>query len=127
MKRAGELPTTTMPRRNWTSSKRWRRRRRHRKTWRLLAELLSLPTVRYPASTASPQRKKEQTFTALLRQLEALARSRPALMLFEDLHWIDPSSRELLDRMIERAVAAAIAAGADVRPEFQAPGPGSHS
>ena len=48
----------------------------------LLAELLSLPTVRYPASTASPQRKKEQTFTALLRQLEALARSRPALMLF---------------------------------------------
>ena len=44
----------------------------------LLAELLSLPTVRYPASTASPQRKKEQTFTALLRQLEALARSRPA-------------------------------------------------
>ena len=51
----------------------------------LLAELLSLPTVRYPASTASPQRKKEQTFTALLRQLEALARSRPALMLFEVL------------------------------------------
>ena len=70
----------------------------------LLAELLSLPTVRYPASTASPQRKKEQTFTALLRQVEALARSRPALMLFEDLHWIDPSSRELLDRTIERAV-----------------------
>jgi class 3 adenylate cyclase len=70
----------------------------------LLAELLSLPTVRYPASTASPQRKKEQTFTALLRQLEELARSRPALMLFEDLHWFDPSSRELLDRMIERAV-----------------------
>ena len=87
----------------------------------LLAELLSLPTVRYPASTASPQRKKEQTFTALLRQLEALARSRPALMLFEDLHWIDPSSRELLDRMIERAVRLPLLLVLTFRPEFQAP------
>ena len=87
----------------------------------LLAELLSLPTVRYPASTASPQRKKEQTFTALLRQVEALARSRPALMLFEDLHWIDPSSRELLDRTIERAVRLPLLLVLTFRPEFQAP------
>ena len=87
----------------------------------LLAELLSLPTVRYPASTASPQRKKEQTFTLLLRQLEALARSRPALMLFEDLHWIDPSSRELLDRTIERAVRLPLLLVLTFRPEFQAP------
>ncbi len=86
-----------------------------------LAELLSLPTVRYPASTASPQRKKEQTFTLLLRQLEALARSRPALMLFEDLHWIDPSSRELLDRTIERAVRLPLLLVLTFRPEFQAP------
>ena len=86
-----------------------------------LAELLSLPTVRYPASTASPQRKKEQTFTVLLRQLEALARSRPALMLFEDLHWIDPSSRELLDRTIERAVRLPLLLVLTFRPEFQAP------
>ena len=112
-----DLPTTTIPRRSWTSSKRWRRR----KTWRFLAELLSLPTVRYPASTASPQRKKEQTFTALLRQVEALARSRPALMLFEDLHWIDPSSRELLDRTIERAVRLPLLLVLTFRPEFQAP------
>jgi len=37
-----------------------------------------------------------------LRQFEALARQKPVLMVFEDLHWIDPSSRELLDRIIER-------------------------
>jgi predicted ATPase len=69
----------------------------------LLAELLSLPTSRYLALQLSPQRKKERTFTELLRQLEELARHQPVLMVFEDLHWIDPSSRELLDRTVERA------------------------
>jgi hypothetical protein len=58
----------------------------------LLAELLSLPTEgRFPPLQLTPQRKKEKTFEALLRQLEALARQRPVLMLFEDVHWIDPS------------------------------------
>src|SRR5262252_1372634 len=60
----------------------------------LLAELLSLPTAgRFPPLQLAPQRKKEKTFEALLRQLEGLARQRPVLMLFEDVHWIDPSSR----------------------------------
>src|SRR5262249_60227726 len=59
----------------------------------LLAELLSLPS-RYPLPPSTPQRKREKTFEALLRQLEALARQKPVLMVFEDLHWIDPSSRE---------------------------------
>jgi hypothetical protein len=45
----------------------------------------------------TPRRRKEKTFQALLLQLEALARQRPVLMVFEDVHWIDPSSRELLD------------------------------
>ena len=39
---------------------------------------------------------------ALLRQLQALARRQPVLMMFEDLHWIDPTSRELLDLTVER-------------------------
>jgi hypothetical protein len=69
----------------------------------LFAELLSLPAApRYPPPALSAQRKKERTFEALLRQLEALARQKPVLMVFEDLHWIDLSSRELLDRTIER-------------------------
>ena len=37
-----------------------------------------------------------------MRQFEALARQKPILMIFEDVHWIDPSSRDLLDRTIER-------------------------
>jgi class 3 adenylate cyclase len=64
----------------------------------LLAELLSVPLGdRYPALNLIPQRKKEKTFEALLRQLAGLARQQPVLMIFEDLHWADPSSRELLD------------------------------
>src|SRR5262249_25555358 len=69
----------------------------------LLAELLSIPTAarRYPILTLTPQRKKEKTFEALLRQLEALARQRPVLMVLEDVHWIDPSSLELLSLTID--------------------------
>ena len=70
---------------------------------------------------STPQRKKEKTFAALLRQLEALARQKPVLMVFEDLHWIDPSSRELLDRTIERIASLPVLLLATFRPEFAPP------
>jgi class 3 adenylate cyclase/predicted ATPase len=88
----------------------------------LFAELLSLPSEqRYPPLGLSPERKKEKTFAALLRQLEALAHEKPVLNVFEDLHWIDPSSRELLDRIIERAASLPVFVVATHRPEFVAP------
>jgi class 3 adenylate cyclase len=63
-----------------------------------LADLLSLPgSERHPLPDLSPQRKKERTLEALIRQLEGLARRQPVVMVFEDAHWIDPTSRELLD------------------------------
>jgi predicted ATPase len=86
----------------------------------LLAELLSLPS-RYPLPLSTPQRNRERTFEALLRQLEALARQKPVLMVFEDLHWIDPSSRELLDRIIERIARLPVLLIATFRPEFVPP------
>jgi class 3 adenylate cyclase/predicted ATPase len=86
----------------------------------LLAELLSLPS-RYPLPPSTSQRKREKTFEALLRQLEALARQKPVLMVFEDLHWIDPSSRELLDRMIERVASLPVLLVATFRAEFAPP------
>jgi class 3 adenylate cyclase len=65
-----------------------------------LADLLSLPaSERHPLPNLSPQRKKERTLEALIRQLEGLACRQPAVMVFEDAHWIDPTSRELLDLM----------------------------
>ncbi len=88
----------------------------------LLAELLSLPAApRYPLPPSTPQRKKEKTFEALLRQFEALARQKPILMVFEDLHWIDPSSRDLLDRTIERVPRLPVLLVITFRPEFTAP------
>jgi hypothetical protein len=69
----------------------------------LIAGMLSLSGgERFPPLDLSPQRKKERTLAALLRQLLALARRQPVLMIFEDLHWIDPTSREVLDLTIEK-------------------------
>ena len=68
-----------------------------------LAELLSIPSAeRYAPQDLSPQRRKERTFEVLLRQFTLLARQQPVLMIFEDVHWIDPTSRELLDLTVAR-------------------------
>jgi class 3 adenylate cyclase/tetratricopeptide (TPR) repeat protein len=88
----------------------------------LIADLHSLPSADLaPPLDVTPQRKKEKTFEALLRQVEGLARQRPLLMIFDDLHWIDPSSRELLDRVIECVADAPVLLLAMFRPEFQPP------
>ena len=88
----------------------------------LIADLHSLPSADLaPPLDVTPQRKKEKTFEALLRQVEGLARQQPVLMMFDDLHWIDPSSRELLDRMIERISDWPVLLLAMFRPEFQPP------
>jgi class 3 adenylate cyclase/tetratricopeptide (TPR) repeat protein len=68
----------------------------------LFAALLSLPTDRYPSLGLSPRRQKEKTLEALIAQVEALSRLQPLLLVFEDAHWIDPTSQELLDVMIPR-------------------------
>jgi class 3 adenylate cyclase len=73
----------------------------------LLAELNSLPSTDIaPPLVVTPQKKKDMTFDALLRQLELLSRQHPVLMAFEDLHWLDPSSREMLDRCIAQVPQA---------------------
>ena len=88
----------------------------------LIAEMLSLPGgERFPPLDLSPQRKKERTLAALLRQLQTLARSQPILMIFEDLHWIDPTSRELLDLTVEKITGLPVLLVATYRPEFQPP------
>jgi predicted ATPase len=82
--------------------------------------LLSLPNTT-AGLDLSPQRKREVLFAALLHQLEGLAAKQPVLFLCEDLHWIDPSSRELLDRTIERAASLPVLLIATHRPEFEPP------
>jgi predicted ATPase len=84
----------------------------------LLAELLSLPNSAADLNL-SPQRKRQKLFEALLHQLESIARGRPVLMVFEDAHWVDPSSRELLDLALDRVSRLPVLLVVTFRPEFQ--------
>src|SRR5262249_31424607 len=68
-----------------------------------------------------PQRKKERTLEALIRRLEGLARQQPVAIVFEDAHWIDPTSRELLDLTIERLRSLPVLLILTFRPEFAPP------
>jgi class 3 adenylate cyclase/predicted ATPase/DNA polymerase III delta prime subunit len=86
----------------------------------LLSELLSLPSSAADLNL-SPQRKRETLFEAFLHQLEAEARRRPVLMVFEDTHWIDPTSRELLDLTVDRVRHLPVLLAITFRPEFQPP------
>src|SRR5262249_24197986 len=84
----------------------------------LIAEMLSLPN-RAADLNLSPQGKREKLFRALLSQLEALTSECPVLMVFEDAHWIDPTSRELMDLIINWVERLPILLLITVRPEFQ--------
>ena len=87
-----------------------------------VADLLSLPASElHPLPNLSPQRKKERTLEALIRQLEGRALQHPVVMVFEDAHWIDPTSRELLDLIVERARSLPVLLLVTFRPEFQPP------
>jgi class 3 adenylate cyclase/predicted ATPase len=88
----------------------------------LLAELLSIPTAsRYPALSLTPQRQKDKTFAALLRQVEALAHEKPLLMIFEDAHWSDPTSRDLLHLTVEQVQHLPVLLLVTSRPDLQLP------
>jgi class 3 adenylate cyclase/predicted ATPase len=87
-----------------------------------LADLLALPAAeRHPLPNLSPGRKKERTLEALIRQLEGLARREPIVVVFEDAHWMDPTSRELLDLTVERVRCLPVLLIVTFRPGFQPP------
>ena len=86
----------------------------------LIAELLAVPADgRYPALAVSPQQKREMTLTALLDQLDGVAAQSPVLIVFEDAHWIDPTSQDLLDRTVARVANLPVLLVVTVRPELQ--------
>ena len=89
-----------------------------------IAERLSIPTGdEYRLPDLTPQRRKERTFEALLGQLTRLAARQPVLMLFEDAHWIDPTSLELLTLTVARASTLPLLLLVTARPEFTPPWP----
>jgi len=88
----------------------------------LLAQMLSLPlSERYPAPGLSPQQQKEQTIALLLGLLQALAALQPVLLIVEDLHWVDPSTLELLTLFVEQTESGSVLALFTARPEFDPP------
>lgn len=90
----------------------------------LIASLLSLPADPdlLPADW-SPQRRKEATLAALSAQLDGFASRRPVLVLFEDAHWSDPTSLELVASVVERAPPLPILLVVTGRAEFKPPWP----
>ena len=88
----------------------------------LFGALLGVATdERYRAPNLSPQRQKQRTFEVLIEQLAGLARKRPVLQLYEDLHWADPSTLELLEMVVERARGLPILVVMTHRPQFSPP------
>jgi predicted ATPase len=88
----------------------------------LLAALLSIPTGdRFAPLEMSPELQKERTLAALIGQMNGLAERRPVLIIFEDAHWIDPTSQELLDLMVDQAQAIKALIVITYRPVFTAP------
>jgi len=84
----------------------------------LFSELMSLPSSAAELNL-SPQRKREKLFEALLHQLEGVARQQPVLMVLEDGHWIDPTSREFTDLTLDRVRRLPVLLVVTFRPEFQ--------
>ncbi|MEZ5863575.1 MAG: adenylate/guanylate cyclase domain-containing protein [Geminicoccaceae bacterium] len=85
----------------------------------LIGSLLSIPTgERYPPRETSAAQRKQHTMAALVDQLEDLARAGPVLLLFEDAHWFDPSTLELLDLVVDRVRRLRVLMLVTYRPEF---------
>ena len=88
----------------------------------LFAEMLSLPNDgRYPALELTPEQRRQRTLEALTSQLAGLARQQPVLMIFEDAHWIDPTSLEVFGRTVDRIKTLPVLLIVTFRPEFNAP------
>jgi DNA-binding SARP family transcriptional activator len=86
----------------------------------LVAELLGVATdARYRAPALKPEQKREMIFSALLRRLVDAATHGPVAIVFEDVHWIDPTSLDLLDRIIARIATLPVMLIITFRTEFQ--------
>jgi class 3 adenylate cyclase len=88
----------------------------------LFAEMLSIPNDgRYPALDLAPQQRRQKTLEALTSQLAGLASQHPVLMIFEDVHWTDPTSLEAFGRAVDRIKTLPALLVVTFRPEFNAP------
>ena len=88
----------------------------------LFVEMLSLPNDgRYPVLELAPRQRRQRTMDALVRQVEILSDLGPLLIIFEDAHWADPTSLELIGRLASHIANHRVLMVISFRPEFEAP------
>jgi TOMM system kinase/cyclase fusion protein len=88
----------------------------------LFAALLSLPLgADYAPLTVSPEQQKQKTLQALLAIFLRIAAQQPVLFVMEDLHWVDPTTLELLSLLVDQGPTARILALWTCRPDFSPP------
>src|SRR6266516_2924893 len=86
----------------------------------LVAKLLSVPAENHlELSGLTPQQIKNRTISTLVDMLLAFSVQRPTLCIFEDAHWLDPSTLELLELIISRINHARVLLIVSCRPEFR--------
>jgi class 3 adenylate cyclase/predicted ATPase len=86
---------------------------------RFIAAMLSIPCEeRYGAIAMTPQKFKDETLRALVDTTAAIARRQPTVMLFEDMHWADPTTLDVIDLLIHRVRSLPLLAVLTHRPEF---------
>jgi class 3 adenylate cyclase/predicted ATPase len=86
----------------------------------LIAKLLSIPAENHrELSELTPQQIKNRTISALVDMLLAFSIQGPTLCVFEDAHWLDPSTLELLELIISRIDHARVLLIVSCRPEFR--------
>ena len=88
----------------------------------LFAEMLSLANDgRYPALELTPEQRRQRTLETLISQVQKLTHQSPVLMVFEDAHWSDPTSLEVLGRIVDRVRSLPVLLLVTFRPEFDPP------
>jgi len=88
----------------------------------LYAALLSLPASSGTSpAELSPQQLKARTIEAIISQYLRLAAAQPVLVMVEDVHWVDPTTQELLDQLVARVSDTRMLVLVTHRPEFEAP------
>ncbi len=88
----------------------------------LFADLLSIPlNGRYPPLELTPPQRKAATIAAIVHQLARLAEQKPVLFVLEDAHWIDPTTQELVTRVIDGIASICVLVLITARPEFLSP------
>src|SRR5262249_30732361 len=85
---------------------------------RSYAALLSIPTSEHPVPGSTAQKKKELTIKAVVQRHVNLSRVLPVVIVLADVHWIDSSTIELLNRMIASIKTARCIVVISFRPEF---------